>query len=360
MSKQYDMAATGWEEFPGPAWEKGKWGIGQIEATGQWGLGVKSAHRGEGIGRALIKEAMIRGVYSPDSNFSKGGAKTVISAHREILADALSRGLPVPPEVLADYPDLASQYGPQEGDTNAEGLVFHDGHWRREEDPRPQRNRHGLGGAKVPGVEYVRAKPGGETSPVDGRFYKGGQLMPVHGLYSGMEKVKGSGKQVGTPVQADPNAKGKDRTPAQPMSPEMIEERRREAEHRKQWQEIKQSPLGRMKFLGESPSHKVVADGRTDLKGWMEFSKELGPARLESLISALEAALPEKDREYLKDDARHQAGYDAQSTPSARKHEREAPGSLYARQLLGSMMSEGKSLESMYKAAQILSAVSDK
>jgi len=110
MSKQYDMAATGWEEFPGPAWEKGKWGIGQIEATGQWGLGVKSAHRGEGIGRALIKEAMIRGVYSPDSNFSKGGAKTVISAHREILADALSRGLPVPPEVLADYPDLAKKY----------------------------------------------------------------------------------------------------------------------------------------------------------------------------------------------------------------------------------------------------------
>lgn len=232
---------------------------------------------------------------------------------------------------------------------------------RKGPDPRAGRNREGLGqvpppGKKVPGVEYVRAKPGGETSPVDGRFYKGGQLMPVHGLYSGTEKVKGGGKQVGTPVQADPNAKGKDRTPAQPMSPEMIEERRREAEHRKQWQEIKQSPLGRMKFLGESPSHKVVTDGRTDLKGWMEFSEELGPARLESLTSALEAAIPEKDREYIKDDARHQAGYDAQSTPSARKHEREAPGSLYARQLLGSMMSEGKSLESMYKAAQILSA----
>lgn len=230
-------------------------------------------------------------------------------------------------------------------------------------DERAQRNRQGLGQApkvekasKESGVKYVRAKPGGETSPVDGRFYKGGQLMPVHGMYSGMEKVKGSGKQASTPVTPNPDARGKDRQPAQPMSPEMIEQKRQEVARRKAWEEIKQSPLGRMKFLGDSPSQKVITDGRTNLKDWIEFAKELGPDRLASLVSSLESALPEKDRDYIKEESRDQAGIDVTMTPAARKHDREIPNSLYARQLLQAVLGESKSLEGMQKAAQILSA----
>ena len=55
--------------------------------------------------------AMIQGYAAEDAS---------VNPHKIAVESALAAGKSVPPEVLADYPDLASQYGPQEGDTNAE------------------------------------------------------------------------------------------------------------------------------------------------------------------------------------------------------------------------------------------------
>jgi len=44
----------------------------------------------------------------------KDDAKWIHLAHENLIHDALVEGKQVPPEVLADYPDLAARYGPGE------------------------------------------------------------------------------------------------------------------------------------------------------------------------------------------------------------------------------------------------------
>lgn len=78
--------------------------VGEYAGTGN---GIMASHRNKGAGKAFFKELMNRGIFEPEGlGYSPGGLAVVKSAHRSIVQDALAEGKPVPPEVLADYPDL--------------------------------------------------------------------------------------------------------------------------------------------------------------------------------------------------------------------------------------------------------------
>lgn len=72
-------------------------------------IAVSKEYRGRGIAQELLIEAEKRGAsgLKPGNEVTVVGAKTV---HRRIVETALRDGLPVPTEVLADYPDLAAKY----------------------------------------------------------------------------------------------------------------------------------------------------------------------------------------------------------------------------------------------------------
>jgi hypothetical protein len=211
----------------------------------------------------------------------------------------------------------------------------------------------------APKIEYVRAAAGGQVSEIDGKFYRGGQLMPVHGKYSGMEKPpKGDGLSVGTPVQANPDSEGGGggrggRAPQ--LTPE---ERRARAEAQSKWQEMQTGPLGRILWLGDSPNRRATSEPSPVLDKWREFAAEIGPAGVQHIVNTLEPQLhsaidsqvaklregsspPDADAEqWYKDDVKRRAG-EYSTYGRSKKHEREVPGSHYARELVYEMMQQG-------------------
>lgn len=144
-----------------------------------------------------------------------------------------------------------------------------------------------------PKVEYVHAPKGGATSDVNGQFYKGGRLMPIHGLFVGQERgPKGTGTVVASPSAPNPESEGRGRlprTPAKPLTPEQIEERRQGAERQKQWSAVRSGPLGQMISMGERPHEIKRGPGLTPWSKWAESAtpeqvKAVGDAAREIYI----------------------------------------------------------------------------
>lgn len=89
----------------------------------------------------------------------------------EIAEKAKREGQPIPADVLTEYPDLAEKYGqktpeepaakppatgkrkPQEGDRNAQGLVFKGGRWRRDGEKSAGKKKGVLKGLSEPTAE---------------------------------------------------------------------------------------------------------------------------------------------------------------------------------------------------------------
>jgi GNAT superfamily N-acetyltransferase len=75
-------------------------------------LRIDETMRGQGFGRTMIMLAAgIRGglpLAGGHTSYSEGGYRTMRSAHRELVRQALLDGEDVPDAVLADYPELAS------------------------------------------------------------------------------------------------------------------------------------------------------------------------------------------------------------------------------------------------------------
>jgi hypothetical protein len=201
-----------------------------------------------------------------------------------------------------------------------------------------------------PKVEYVRAPAGGATSEVDGRHYRGGQLMPVHGKYSGMERPP-KGEGVGgssEPAKPDEDGGGAaSRRVARPLTPEQIEEKRREAEDQRKWDEMNAGPFGRMKWLGRTPNAKAAGHTVIGLKEWREYAEKVGPEGVKRLIAALEpefhaavdrSAPNAEAGEWYKDNARKQAAESLGFSPGGKGHEKKIPDSHYARILIQEMM----------------------
>lgn len=218
-----------------------------------------------------------------------------------------------------------------------------------------------------PKVEYVRAAAGGQVSDVDGRFYAGGQLMPVHGKYSGMAKPpKGEGVGVSSsPAKVNEDAEGGAgrRTSARPLSADELAEKKLENDRQAKWDAVNRGPLGQVSWLGERPNSKAGSGVQYDK--WREFAAKIGPEGVKRVIAALEPQyhaaverdvrpqigvpshtgrmLTEDDLEYYKGEPKQQADDDVSMFGAkAKKHEREVPGSHYARQLVSSMMHEAQ------------------
>ena len=103
------------------------------------------------------------------------------------------------------------------------------------------------------GTQWIRAPKGGGTSDVNGRDYKGGQWMPIHGLSQKPTTPPPQPVQPPAPsTPAKPNEDGKGRAPRAPMTPEQIEAERQRRQQSEQWREVVDGPLGKM-FGLESP-----------------------------------------------------------------------------------------------------------
>lgn len=202
-------------------------------------------------------------------------------------------------------------------------------------------------------IEYVRAAAGGQTSEVDGKFYRGGQLMPVHGKYSGQVKPpKGEGVgAVSEPAKSNEDAEGGagGRRPARPLSPDELDRVRQEAEDQKKWDEIRTGPLGQFKWVGDRVNSSALDPMKrhTNLDQWRKFAESAGPDGVAKIVAALEpqahAAIdrqaPDKEAsDWYKDDLRRRAADAQNSTRGGKGHEKQLPGSHYARELIHEMM----------------------
>lgn len=155
--------------------------------------------------------------------------------------------------------------------------------WNESDHPRDDAGRfaeaESTGTAKKslkPGmVEMRQAKAGGETSEVDGKFYKGGQWLPVHGLYAGQEKPEKAEKP--PEVEHDPFAHlasengGKGRPVARERSREEVDRERQRMQEERDWQVVAGGPLGRALNLGERPHGIRHTHG--SLPAWTELAR---------------------------------------------------------------------------------------
>lgn len=208
-------------------------------------------------------------------------------------------------------------------------------------------------GPARPKVEYVRAPAGGKVSDVDGKFYAGGQLMPVHGLYSGQPKPppKPPAGTGGSTVAPDEEAEsgGGRRQPAQPLTPEQIEEQRAQAERQRKWDDIRTGPLGRVKWTGEKPNRQALGNPVTNLQDWKEFADRIGEDKLKAVANILQArhdakvdaevaasgeAIPADAIDWEKATPARQAQDDAGMFAGSKAHLKKLPSSYLARQLV--------------------------
>jgi hypothetical protein len=228
------------------------------------------------------------------------------------------------------------------------------------------------GGTGEEKLEYVRAAAGGQVSDVDGKHYLGGQLMPIHGKYSGMAKPPkgdGNGTGDGGPVKPNEDAEGGSRRrPAQPLSPDELEARKREIGNQRKWDEMRAGPLGKMgAWLGDKPNEKPMNGNTTPVDKWKEYVSSIGPEGVKRIVDTLEPefhrAVDATTKAARDDLAKRKAEHGAsvhdspitddteewvKNEPKRRAeefigmfrgkgHEKQFPGSHYAHQLIGEM-----------------------
>jgi hypothetical protein len=135
------------------------------------------------------------------------------------------------------------------------------------------------------GTIWVRAKAGGEHSPVTDQHYKGGQWMPIHGMSVKGPEVPPTGMQI--KPEGTPTAKQKDqglmKGPRAPLSPEEIERRRQRAEDQAHWDAAKKTPLEKLRWLGDSPNSHAFQKGFIDNTKMKAFAREHGEEALKRI-----------------------------------------------------------------------------
>jgi hypothetical protein len=146
-------------------------------------------------------------------------------------------------------------------------------------------------------VEQPRAKKGGEVSPVDGKFYTGGALMPVHGLFSGQEKPAPKPKKAdGLPPVANEDQKDKGPRQVRERSKAEIEADRERMEAQRQWDELQAGPIAELfGWIGDRPNGKAfrMAPGH---KYWAPIAERLGKDGVEELTKFMKARAIEREK----------------------------------------------------------------
>ncbi len=321
------------------------------------------------------------------SGFKGTGGK---GGHKKDVQAALAAGKPVPPEVLADYPDLAPKPAPvpeklpAKSDSPVASVPA--------DLPDPESVPADKPVKAKDGSMWTKAKAGGEVSPVNGEFYKGGRWMPIHGLSPKMEKTEAKppqGGDMGKPPSEDARNKGGQRGPRGPMSPEDIETEKRIREEKAKWREMNAGPLGRVKWLGDNPNSKAIGNSTVNLKEWKEFAEEMGPEKTKALAdhlakivrSDMEAEGKKNREEIAKMSPEHRAAFsikeekegewedyvmgkiksDAEDVARMHgmgKHRKAVPESLYARALVDAMLggysTKRSTIDTMHNVNKIL------
>ena len=145
---------------------------------------------------------------------------------------------------------------------------------------------------KKDGVTYQQAKVGGEVSPVNGEFYKGGHWMPIHGLSPKVDKSKPPKSKGNGPPEA---GKGKDKPPREPrreMSAEQIEAEKQRRETAAKWDGVRTGPLASVLWVGEKPG-KTGFDVK---KQMVPFLTSLKPEEVKAIAEHVKAKAIERER----------------------------------------------------------------
>jgi phage gp29-like protein len=139
------------------------------------------------------------------------------------------------------------------------------------------------------GTIWRKAKAGGETSPVTGGQFKGGALMPIHGLATGLPKPEPKPKRdkdLGqSKVDEDGRQKDDWKEPkVRQMTPEQIEREKEKRERQRKWDEINSGIIGKALGLGDRPHH--INRGWGIAKVWMAEAERIGPEATKKLVDA--------------------------------------------------------------------------
>ena len=299
--------------------------------------------------------------------------RLVGDVHHHLVETALLHGKPVPDKVLADYPDLAEKYKSEDTGKPAADATTPDAKGDEVSDKGGSVEQ--VSDKQKKDVEYVRAPSGGAVSDVNGVFYPGGQLMPIHGAYAGEEKSKpGDGKSVGDgpATRSDKESDKRSRGSAAGRGVFAPEDAKRKAEDQAKWNEMRTGPLGKMLWFGDSPNQKTLYQQMPAIDGWSQYVEQIGKDGVNRIIGVLEpeihaaigrtfAEIRERDRkkkdegrwsdvhdhevsddmeDWHKENLRNEAIYDAEMTRKNRLHEKKNPGSHYARRLVAAFLDQ--------------------
>jgi len=217
------------------------------------------------------------------------------------------------------------------------------------------------------GTVWRKAKAGGEESPVTGEPFKGGSLMPIHGLAPKKPQSEGQGQSAG---DVKPNEQAKERgkpQPVQQMTPEDIEAEKQRREDGKKWDEMNAGPLGEMKWMGENPNGKAMANSVISLSPWRDYASNIGENGVKSIIEKIEplvsakikaeveaAGLGPKDQEWYFGQLKDTSDAEAYEPRKTQAHAKEVPSSLYARNLVQEALSGAKTVSDMHAINGIL------
>lgn len=237
--------------------------------------------------------------------------------------------------------------------------------------------RDSLGRVIHPTTGQVQARVGGEVSEVDGQHYKAGHWMPVHGL---TPKTEAKPKAMATPGDSGAGKANEDAeknrryNEARVLPPEDLEAAQQKKADQAKWDEIKSGPLGKVKWLGDSPNAKGM-HYLTSMNQWHDYAEAAGPAEIKRITGELESVwkskvreaakhekdLPEDSIEYWMNTPKQQAEQEIGMYPRANgTHEKRIPGSAYARQLVqhlldgNGMKSTQRPIDNMHDIHKIL------
>jgi len=165
-------------------------------------------------------------------------------------------------------------------------------------------------------VRMKQAKAGGETSDVDGKFYKGGRLMPVHGLYSGREKPAPKPKRE-NPFGSLPvaNEDGRGLPSARKRTDEQVEQERQEMADKAAWLSVQSGPVRDMVWVGDKPG-KTGYEVKKQLVPFLsglsdEQVQQIGEFAFQSVIDHDMEKYPGVDREEMESEFNGHAAYTA-------------------------------------------------
>lgn len=138
------------------------------------------------------------------------------------------------------------------------------------------------------GTIWRKATAGGEESPVNGKWFAGGALMPIHGLAEKQPKPEPKPKRESL---AGANTKEWKAPKVRQLSESEIAERREEQERQRRWDAVRPE-LEKVLWMGEKAGH--AASGHTT-KQVIPYLKTLKPAQVQAIGQQLRAKWIERE-----------------------------------------------------------------